>query len=550
MLPEDIQKELDKITARATSRGYTREYQDRREREENTISYKELAPATLQNYEKSAKNWILWRLSRGEATDTNFRKDQPIPTPQVLKSFVEYYVVTREKIPTQSSTCQNFIKFTSQWERKTSCSISKEVKDDVLNYIRTELTSKWKLPTKPRERFMVTAKDMDYLIRGLFNDDWHDYKHERARIQTASALALFFHGVADGAFKGLTTVAEVLSMRPPKGRESLTLEWNEDKKELPFLRMINHDGPQGSRALTFSALRHSFSSLAQRMCFRDKLRVHGIRGGVANRIDPKASEAARGQALDHQNHSTFLKYQSVLKSVDIQSAFYDIEPDYECRDMEQSLAHHRDINMPQRLDAAAITEFTESEEVQSLIQRIRHLTSEISGKPHLHEHLAKERSQLYTRKAKLLAARKSEFIQEWWNSSYEEYVSGNEFTERDRTSLFEIYKKYLPERTRVREALFTETTMDSEIGRACLEDMVTLLFRNREERSIYYNATDDPLAEQITNNATQIISEPIGVFPANLLNFVISAQKYFARKKNGLPTVETISIIFTLDAEV
>ncbi|KAJ5110978.1 hypothetical protein N7532_001513 [Penicillium argentinense] len=116
--------------------------------------------------------------------------------------------------------------------------------------------------------------------------------------------------------------------------------------------------------------------------------------------------------------------------------------------MEQSLAHHRDINMPQRLDAVTITEFTESEEVQSLIQRIRHLTSEISGKPHLHEHLAKERSQLYTRKAKLLAARKSEFIQEWWNSSYEEYVSGNEFTERDRTSLFEIYKKYLPERTR------------------------------------------------------------------------------------------------------
>ena len=38
---------------------------------------------------------------------------------------------------------------------------------------------------------MVTAKDIDYLLRGLFGDDWHDYRHERARVQTGSALAIF-----------------------------------------------------------------------------------------------------------------------------------------------------------------------------------------------------------------------------------------------------------------------------------------------------------------------------------------------------------------------
>jgi hypothetical protein len=38
---------------------------------------------------------------------------------------------------------------------------------------------------------MVTAKDIDYLLRGLFGDDWHDYRHERARVQTGSALAMF-----------------------------------------------------------------------------------------------------------------------------------------------------------------------------------------------------------------------------------------------------------------------------------------------------------------------------------------------------------------------
>ena len=60
----------------------------------------------------------------------------------------------------------------------------------------------------------------------------------------------------------------------------------------------------------------------------------------------KASEATRGQALDHQNHDTYIKYQSVIKSVDIQASFFDLVPDYECRDMEQSMAHHRDPNAP------------------------------------------------------------------------------------------------------------------------------------------------------------------------------------------------------------
>lgn len=38
---------------------------------------------------------------------------------------------------------------------------------------------------------MVTAKDIDYLLRGLFGGNWHDYKHKRARVQTGSTLALF-----------------------------------------------------------------------------------------------------------------------------------------------------------------------------------------------------------------------------------------------------------------------------------------------------------------------------------------------------------------------
>lgn len=95
------------------------------------------------------------------------------------------------------------------------------------------------------------------------------------------------HGVADGAFKGLATVTEVLAAKPPNGRESWTLEWNETTKDLPFFRRVTAQGPDPTKALTFSSLRHNFTTLAQRDGFKDQLRVHGIRGGIANKIDRK-----------------------------------------------------------------------------------------------------------------------------------------------------------------------------------------------------------------------------------------------------------------------
>ena len=47
---------LDERIARAASRGFTLEYQNEREQEENSIYLKELAPATLEKYENTALN--------------------------------------------------------------------------------------------------------------------------------------------------------------------------------------------------------------------------------------------------------------------------------------------------------------------------------------------------------------------------------------------------------------------------------------------------------------------------------------------------------------
>lgn len=148
------------------------------------------------------------------------------------------------------------------------------------------------------------------------------------------------------------------------------------------------------------------------------------------------------------------------------------------------MSHHRDSNVPLQLNAATIEQFQSDDEIIKMNQRIAHLTQEIAGKLEENRDLVFERARLYSKKAKRLLAWKKDFVKNWWDTSYAEYVSGNDFSERDSTPLFDIYKKYLPERSRLSENLLKKATLDSEIGRQCLEDMVTIC--TSTERAVYY----------------------------------------------------------------
>ena len=152
--------------------------------------------------------------------------------------------------------------------------------------------------------------------------------------------------------------------------------------------------------------------------------------------------------------------------------------------MEQSMSHHRDSNVPLQLDSATIAQFATDDEIVEINQRIAHITQEIAGKLEENRDLVFERARLYNKKAKRLLAYKRDFIKNWWDTSYTEYVSGNDFSERDSTPLFDVYKKYLPERSRLSENLLKKGSLDSELGRQCLEDMVTIC--TSRERTVYY----------------------------------------------------------------
>ena len=171
--------------------------------------------------------------------------------------------------------------------------------------------------------------------------------------------------------------------------------------------------------------------------------------------------------------------------------FYDLKLEFECRDMEQSMAHHRDSNAPVSLNATAREKFSQSEKVIKINEKIAHLTEQIASKPKDHPDLAAKRTKLYSTKANMLEARTLSFISEWWNASYDEYMAGNEFEERDTTCVLDILDKYLPERARLRKNIFKKATIDSDIGLQCLRDMIHLCCNT--ERVVYYPGLCDAI---------------------------------------------------------
>lgn len=76
-----------------------------------------------------------------------------------------------------------------------------------------------------------------------------------------------------------------------------------------------------------------------------------------------------------------------------------MEPDYECREMEQSMAHHRDPNVPQHLNAAALAEFEHDDEIIALNKEIAKLTEQIGSQLEPRKDLVLKRNQLYTKKS-------------------------------------------------------------------------------------------------------------------------------------------------------
>ena len=106
----------------------------------------------------------------------------------------------------------------------------------------------------------------------------------KSHVQYNGLMFFFALAIADNALKGYETLDELLKARLPKERDSWELEWKENACDLPVLRMASAKGVNKTRALTYAALWNQIVSLGNRVGYRDAVKIHAIRAGVANKI--------------------------------------------------------------------------------------------------------------------------------------------------------------------------------------------------------------------------------------------------------------------------
>jgi len=67
-------------------------------------------------------------------------------------------------------------------------------------------------------------------------------------------MFFFALAIANNALKGFKTLDELMKARLLRDRDSWELEWKDEIRELPVLRMASAKGVSESKALTYAAL--------------------------------------------------------------------------------------------------------------------------------------------------------------------------------------------------------------------------------------------------------------------------------------------------------
>jgi hypothetical protein len=97
-------------------------------------------------------------------------------------------------------------------------------------------------------------------------------------------MFFFALAIADNALKGFETLDALMKARLPRERDSWELEWKDEARDIPVLRMASAKGVSESKALTYAALWNQIVALGSRVGYRDAVKIHAIRAGVANKI--------------------------------------------------------------------------------------------------------------------------------------------------------------------------------------------------------------------------------------------------------------------------
>jgi hypothetical protein len=128
------------------------------------------------------------------------------------------------------------------------------------------------------------VKSIDLSGIKLTDNSLHVVLKSEDRLMYNGLMFFFALAIADNALKVYGTLDDLMKARVLDGRDSWELEWKEEARELPVLRMASAKGVDKSRALTYASLWNQIVPLGYEIGYRDSLKIHAIRAGVANKI--------------------------------------------------------------------------------------------------------------------------------------------------------------------------------------------------------------------------------------------------------------------------
>ena len=182
---EKTARDLERDDLRAA-----RGYHDKIAGTNDTLVRKPIVKGTTRFYQTLLREWDMFAAEYdGPRDPTNVK---------TAKDFVLYFVAGRRgrNEPggrlTRSYTYTAWKSFMAAWGRKYHVSFNKSLQDTILNFIKgAEHARGPDLTHKARSKRNFCRDDFVVCVQQLWQNDWHDFDHERYRV--GMHLALLFH---------------------------------------------------------------------------------------------------------------------------------------------------------------------------------------------------------------------------------------------------------------------------------------------------------------------------------------------------------------------
>ncbi|KIW35978.1 uncharacterized protein PV06_11714 [Exophiala oligosperma] len=266
-----------------------------------------------------------------------------------------------------------------------------------------------------------------------------------------------------GALRHYKTWADICSIRKPRGRAHLPLDYEDHCLNMPIFPRCYADGSVDECLTSTSLADHALSDAGYRTGFRESLTFHASRREALFKVDNygySINERMRFGA--HRNQGTYAAaYQSTISTVDGQATFFELDrQNQRLHELFRGYSLRRNYNHWPTLPEyrrQQLEEFGPAATDQKAVPAVDERGCDM-----------KMRQSLYDQKRQT----RDRALRIHQTCPPAEFMISDDFPYE---SDFVYTRKLMPERDRLAENLFKEGSLRDRVGRTIMDDLVRLL---------------------------------------------------------------------------